>query len=215
MNTLDHEGYLKLFVYYCADCPRAGGMMKNDIKALRLYRKGKAASLVGVHNPDRNPDQLSSYAEQVGLEGAIFAKDTNNTRNISLNNIWQFALMHNGKTMSAKPHTPSTVKDLIASMNPTYRYDVGELETPWPKNCGGWLNAVTPRHENPGQGGKAQRHQKRCTKILEVIDGQFQARQKNSLPHRPWTPTRRSKISSSKAMARFESPGKAPQRDGA
>ena len=34
VNTLGHDGYLKLFVYYCANCPSAGKMMKNNMKAL-------------------------------------------------------------------------------------------------------------------------------------------------------------------------------------
>ena len=178
VNTLGHEGYLKLFVYYCADCPRAGGMMKNDVKSLHDYieKEKLPVSLVCV-TPDRSPSQLSSYSESVGLEGALFAKDTANTRNISLNNIYQFGMMHNGKMLRSGLHTPTSLKNLVTKMEPTYRYDVGELENPLAKELWWMVERGHPEGmKTLVKAAKRSAIKEDAQKILDIVDGQFQSK---------------------------------------
>ena len=127
--------------------------------------------------PDRNPDQLSSYAESIGLEGALFAKDTANTKNIGLNNIWQFAAMHNGKTIQTGQHNIGSVKQLIDRIQPTYRYEVSGLENPTAKQLWWLVERGHPEGiKTLVKAAKRSPIKEEAQKILDVVDVKFQTK---------------------------------------
>jgi hypothetical protein len=127
----DWPGQPVLVVYYCSHCPTARKHMATDVQEVgRLIESEHLAAQLICVTPEFDGDALRSYAKTVCPDiaaTALFANDPANSESISLNNIYQIRLFHDGAVSQLGPD------NLAASIGPTlraakaFRYPVADL----------------------------------------------------------------------------------------
>lgn len=84
-------------VYFCAHCPSAAKFLGNEAKQLHDWLEAKhvRARLV-LATPELQPADLATLDKDrgYGMPEALYAQDPGNTKQISLNNILQYRLIH-------------------------------------------------------------------------------------------------------------------------
>ncbi|TVR08477.1 MAG: hypothetical protein EA401_13875 [Planctomycetota bacterium] len=125
---MQHDGYLHIIAFYCANCPTARSRVSGMMKEMHdIIEAEQLPAVIILITPDRDPKYLRTFAQDNNLHGALFAQDQTNALNIGLQNIWQMRPGFKGQRLRPNP-TPENLVSYVAKQDTHYRFPVEGLQ---------------------------------------------------------------------------------------